>query len=98
VEEWIARADSLGAGEFLVTSIDQDGTLRGPDHDLLLACRKVSNRPMVASGGFKSNLEIQEVLSDFDYQGVALGSALHYNKLSLPELRFQLKSAGVEVR
>jgi imidazole glycerol phosphate synthase subunit HisF len=53
---------------------------------------------MVASGGFKSNLEIQEVLSDFDYQGVALGSALHYNKLSLPELRFQLKSAGVEVR
>lgn len=81
--EWIEKTVALGAGELLITSIDQDGTMKGFDTELM-DCIDVPV-PVIACGGLGK-------LSDISVKAdaIACASVLHYNKLTIGELQNEL--------
>lgn len=96
--EWARRAEGLGAGELLVTSIDRDGTGLGYDTELLRRMREAVSVPIIASGGAGSPEHFYEVLAG-DLADAALAASLfHFKRLSIMELKGYLKERGVEVR
>lgn len=98
VMKWAESAESLGAGEILLTSVDRDGTEKGLDLELLGCIRKVTDLPVVFSGGFGSVDELSELVKSGPLDAISIGSALHYNKISLRSVRECLWNAGAEVR
>lgn len=98
VLEWAGKAASLGAGEILLTSVDQEGTRRGFDIDLV---RQVATRvsiPVIASGGMGSGEHLVDVVTCGAADAVAMADILHYNRLALPHIRAVAKDAGIETR
>lgn len=91
--KWAEEAVSLGAGEILITSIDQDGTRRGPDLELLKSIQV--DVPVVYSGGVR----LQDVVEVSKYsQGCAIGASLHYGDCTISQVKDELRKAGMEVR
>lgn len=87
---WAARAVALGAGEILLTSVDQDGTRRGFDLGLIRAVAAACpSTPLVASGGMGC---VEHALQAFQAgaDAVAMASVLHYGKLSIQEVSDEL--------
>jgi cyclase len=83
---WIKKAIKLGAGEILLTSIDTEGTKNGFDIELIEAVQKVCKVPLVVCGG-AGNLEHIRGVFKKNIDGVALASVLHYNLLSIGEIK-----------
>ena len=98
VLEWLEEAVDLGAGEVLVTSIDQDGTEKGFDIELMQRSAQVSNVPVIASGGMGTPAHAKELLESSRVDAVAVARSLHYNRLSLIDLRQLLLTEGCGVR
>lgn len=96
--EWAKKAEKLGAGEILLTSMDRDGTREGYDLELLKAISGAVKIPVVASGGV-GNLEH---LADGFLKGKAdaalAASIFHFRKYSIKEAKRFLKKKGVPVR
>ncbi len=90
---WAEEAVALGAGEILLTSIDRDGTRRGPDMDLLRAIDV--DVPLVYSGGIRL-CDVAEVAEHSD--GMAIGASLHYGDCTIAQVKDELRKAGKEVR
>ncbi|MDZ4346077.1 MAG: imidazole glycerol phosphate synthase cyclase subunit [Candidatus Binatia bacterium] len=84
---WAHEAVELGAGELLITSIDQDGTKRGFDVDLIKAIAPHVSVPVTACGGAGCVEHIREVLREGKADAVAVASVLHYGKLTFEEIR-----------
>jgi len=82
---WAARAVALGAGEILLTSVDQDGTRRGFDLGLIRAVARECPVPLVVSGGMGC---IEHAVQAFQAgaDAVAMASVLHYGKLTIQEV------------
>lgn len=98
VVEWAASARALGAGEILLTSVDRDGTKTGMDIELFESVREVTDLPIILSGGL-GNVENLESLRDCKpIDALAIGSALHYRNLSIPEIRRKLINLGFDLR
>ena len=95
--EWIRQAESLGVGEILVTSVDQGGRKRGIGKELIAAVRQATSLPMIAAGGVGQWEDIASA-AHLGAEAVAVGSILHYQKATVPSLKQQLLSCGVEVR
>ncbi len=96
--EWAKRVEALGAGELLVTSIDNDGTKRGYDIQLLKLVTGNVRVPVIASGGCGS---LEHFLEAFENTGcdAALASSLfHYGELTVGQVKNYLSSHGVIVR
>jgi imidazoleglycerol phosphate synthase cyclase subunit len=87
VNTWISRLDAAAVGELLVTSVDFDGTKKGPDLELLDAIAGETSLPIVYSGGIRSVEESLAVLKRDEITGVAFGSALHYQLLEAKEIQ-----------
>ena len=98
VLEWLEEAVSLGAGEVLVTSIDQDGTEKGFDIELMQRAAQISEVPVIASGGMGAPADATELLKATEVDAVAVARSLHYDRLSFPELRQTLLAEGFGVR
>lgn len=83
VQEWAQEAVSLGAGEILLTSIDQDGTMNGPDIEVV---KTLAHLPVqvVYGGGIGGLDHLRSVLAA-GADGVAVGSALHYGKFHMEQ-------------
>jgi imidazole glycerol-phosphate synthase subunit HisF len=79
--EWAVRAVELGAGEIMVTSIDQEGTGKGFDLELVRRIADSVDVPVIASGGAGSPEDILAAVNDGRAQAVALASILHYGAL-----------------
>lgn len=93
VVKWAEEAVSLGAGEILITSIDRDGTRKGPDLDLLKSLQV--EVPLVYSGGIR----LQDVVEVSRYtEGMAIGASLHYGDCTINQIKEELDKAGKEVR
>ena len=92
VVEWCREAVSRGDGQILLTSIDQDGTMRGLDLPLVRAC-SVQPVPILASGGAGNADNLREVSELVD--GIAIGALLHYSKTTLKEIRELLCSSPI---
>lgn len=95
---WAAKAQELGAGEILLTSIDQDGTSRGLDIALIKAVTAAVDIPVIAGGGVGRNSDVVDGLRQGGAHAVAIGKALHYGNVQLPNLRANLADAGIPVR
>lgn len=97
VVEWCQRGYELGAGEILLTSVDQEGTRKGFDSALIEAVTKAVPVPVIASGGMGST---DHMISAFEHgaDAVAMADILHYDRVSLPVVRAAAIEAGLRVR
>lgn len=90
---WAAAAVERGAGEILVTSVEQDGTVKGLDHELIKALSFVEV-PLTASGGLCSVEDAKKALQQ-GCDALAVGAALHQGKINLGELRHELTEINI---
>jgi cyclase len=95
--EWARKAEALGAGEIFLTSIDQEGTRRGPDVALIEAVAGSVSVPVVYSGGIGNAQHVVDV-ANAGASGAAMSAALHYGLVSLSDTRLALIEAGQPVR
>jgi len=97
VLQWVRRAVQLGAGEILLTSVDQEGTRKGFDFELLQAVSDAVQVPIIASGGYGRPQDLVHAAA-LGISGIAVADALHWRRTTLPELKAHARSAGLEVR
>ena len=83
VSEWISCLEDLGAGEILLTSVDQDGTCSGPDDQLIQVASSITSVPLVVGGGFSDCDQIKSALIEKNISAVSLGASLHSHRLDL---------------
>ncbi len=82
VFSWVQEVESRGAGEILLTSIDNEGTGKGFDHDLVKEVTSLVSIPVIAHGGAKSKDDIFSVINDDNVDAVCIASMLHYSTLN----------------
>jgi cyclase len=98
VVEWARRGAELGAGEIMVTSVDQEGTRKGFDTALVRAVSAAVSLPVIASGGMGTVDHLLEVAAKGQADAVAMADILHYRRSSLPQIRAAAIAAGLSVR
>jgi len=96
--EWAARAAELGAGEFMLTSMDRDGTLDGYDLELTRAVAREVGVPVIASGGVGTLEHLLAGLTEGEADAVLAASIFHYGTYTIAEAKQYLAERGVPVR
>jgi imidazole glycerol-phosphate synthase subunit HisF len=96
VVEWAKRAVDLGAGEILLTSIDNEGTRKGFDLELVRAVGAAVGVPVVASGGAGEAGHVHEAIAA-GADAVAIAGLLHYRATTVGAIKSHLAERGVEV-
>ncbi len=96
--EWAMRAEKLGAGEILLTSMDCDGTKAGYDIELTRTVSENVHIPVIASGGAGTKEHFYEALTDGKADAVLAASLFHFRELGIMELKEYLADKGVDVR
>lgn len=96
--QWARQGEELGAGEILVTSVDNDGTRAGFDEDLVLAIRKSVSVPVIASGGAGKPADVVRLYRQANPSGVCVASMLHYGVADIAGLKNALADDGIKVR
>ena len=96
--EWAMKAESLGAGEILLTSMDADGTKAGFDVKLTRTISENVGIPVIASGGAGSMEHFKEVLTDGAADAALAASLFHYKELEIKDLKEYLCKNGISVR
>ena len=96
--EWAERAQRLGAGEILLTSMDRDGTRSGYDIELTRAVSRAVRIPVIASGGAGTLEHFYEALTHGGASAVLAASLFHFGELSIADVKNYLRSRGVVVR
>ena len=96
--EWAARAESLGAGEILLTSMDRDGSLDGYDVELTRSVADAVGIPVIASGGVGTLDHLVEGVTDGGADAVLAASIFHFGEFTVAEAKAHLTAAGVVVR
>jgi cyclase len=96
--EWAKRAEDLGAGEIMLTSVDREGTAKGFDIDLINAVTDRVSIPVIASGGMGKLEDINLVINEAHADAVAMAHVLHYNHLTIGDVRNHCENAKIPVR
>lgn len=96
--EWAVKAESLGAGEILLTSMDCDGTKNGYDIELTKAVSQAVRIPVIASGGAGCEAHFYEALTEGGAQAALAASLFHYKELEIKKVKEYLRNRGVSVR
>ncbi len=96
--EWIARAEKLGAGEVLLTSMDRDGTKAGYDVELTRRAAEAVNIPVIASGGAGKPEHFAQVLTEGKADAALAASLFHFAEIDMRELKNYLAEQGIAVR
>jgi cyclase len=96
--EWAQRAERLGAGEILLTSMDQDGTRNGFDLELTRAISSAVRIPVIASGGAGRLEHFYEALTEGGASAVLAASLFHFGEYKIAEVKDYLRERGVVVR
>ena len=96
--EWARKADRLGAGEILLTSMDCDGTKAGYDNELTALIADQVSVPVIASGGAGTMEHFYEALTVGKADAALAASLFHYKELEIRKLKHYLQKRGVPVR
>ncbi|MBQ2763185.1 MAG: imidazole glycerol phosphate synthase subunit HisF [Candidatus Methanomethylophilaceae archaeon] len=96
--EWSQKAQDLGAGEILLTSMDADGVKTGYDIELTAAVADALSIPVIASGGCGSVEHIYEVFTQTNASAALAASIFHYNECTVEGVKQYLKDRGVAIR
>ena len=98
VIEWVEKCQDLGAGEFLVTSMDADGTKGGYDNSLNAAIAAVSRVPLVASGGAGSPEDLADAVTIGKADAVLAASIFHFGEYTVADVKEHFASRGIPTR
>ena len=96
--EWATRAEALGAGEILLTSMDCDGTKAGYDIPLTRSISDTVKIPVIASGGAGTKEHFYEAFEKGGADAALAASLFHYKELEIADLKNYLKGKGIPVR
>jgi cyclase len=96
--DWVKQVEQLGAGELLLTSMNNDGTKSGFAIDITKAVAKVVNIPVIASGGAGSKAHFKDVFSNTDATGGLAASIFHFGEIPIPELKLYLQHNNIPTR
>ncbi len=96
--EWAMKAEKLGAGEILLTSMDCDGTKDGYDIELTRTISENVSIPVIASGGAGKKEHFYDALTDGKADAVLAASLFHFNELQINDLKEYLAGRGISVR
>lgn len=96
--EWAKKAEELGAGEILLTSMDCDGTKAGYDIELTRAVADAVSIPVIASGGAGTLEHFYDALSEGGADAALAASLFHYKELEICEVKDYLADRGISVR
>lgn len=96
--DWARRAVELGAGEILLTSMDQDGQKNGFDLNLVGAVSETVSVPVIASGGAGNAQDFVEVFTQTKASAALAASIFHYEEVGIMEVKSLLRDIGEEVR
>ena len=97
VVEWAKRGEALGAGEILLMSVDNEGLQRGMDLELIRAVTEAVDVPVICGGGVGCAQDVVDA-ANAGASAVATAALLHYKKATVPQLKADIRAAGVEVR
>jgi len=98
VIDWAREAEALGAGELLLTSMDDDGEKKGFDIGLTRVVAEAVGIPVIASGGAGACEHFYEVLTEGKADAALAASIFHYEETSIQAVKTFLKEKGVSVR
>ena len=96
--EWAKQAVSLGAGEILLTSMDEDGQKSGYDLELTRAVSRAVGVPVIASGGAGSMEHFKEAFTIGEADAALAASLFHFKELEIPKLKTWLRDNQIPVR
>ena len=96
--EWAVRAEKLGAGEILLTSMDGDGTKNGYDLELTRAISDAVRIPVIASGGAGTLEHFYEALTEGGADAALAASLFHFKELEIRQVKEYLHERGIPVR
>ena len=96
--DWIVKAEQLGAGEVLLTSMDRDGTKEGYDLELTRAAAEAVNIPVIASGGAGKMSHFYDVLTEGKADAALAASLFHFGIINMRDLKNYLAERGIAVR
>lgn len=96
--EWAMKAEKLGAGEILLTSMDCDGTKDGYDIELTRTISENVSIPVIASGGAGKKEHFYDALTEGKADAVLAASLFHFNELQIMDLKKYLAEKGISVR
>lgn len=96
--EWVIKCEKLGAGEILLTSMDQDGTKAGFDLELTKAISDAVSIPVIASGGAGRKEDFKAALTIGGADAALAASLFHYKELEIMDLKRYLQGEGISVR
>jgi len=94
---WAIKAEKLGAGEILLTSMDADGTKAGYDNQLNKAVSDAVNIPVIASGGAGKPQHLYDAIISGGADAVLIASITHFQNYTIEQLKQYLKSRGLPV-
>lgn len=98
VVEWVRKGESLGAGELLITSVDNEGTRKGFDVELIKAVSAAVAIPVIASGGMGECNHLYDVVNNGGADAVAMADVLHYERTNVEEIRRECLDRHLAVR
>lgn len=96
--EWVVRAERLGAGEILLTSMDRDGTKEGYDLELTRQVAEAVNIPVIASGGAGKMGHFYDVLTEGKADAALAASLFHFGIINMRDLKKYLGERGLCIR
>lgn len=96
--DWAKQAVALGAGEILLTSMNNDGTKDGFAIDITKQISEAVNVPVIASGGAGTMQHFKEIFENGKADAALAASVFHYKEIAIPELKRFLKSTQIEIR
>ena len=97
VVEWAVKAEKLGAGEILLTSMDADGTKAGYDNALNAAVTGAVDIPVIASGGAGTLEHLYEAITEGGADAVLMASITHFGNYTIKQMKEYLASRGIAV-
>ncbi|MDP1747138.1 MAG: imidazole glycerol phosphate synthase cyclase subunit, partial [Bacteroidota bacterium] len=95
---WAKHAETLGAGEILLTSMNNDGTKKGFAIDITNEVSQAVNIPVIASGGAGAKEHFKEIFQRSKASGALAASVFHFGEIPIPELKNYLKTQNIPVR
>jgi len=95
---WAQKAIKLGAGELIITSIDNEGTRKGYDIDLVKRIASFSPVPIIVHGGASGPESFANILNSCQVDGLSAGSIFHYNDFSVKDIKKYLQKNNFPIR
>lgn len=96
--QWAQKAEQLGAGEILLTSMNNDGTKAGFSINITGQVSRSVNIPVIASGGAGIMAHFRDVFFNTSCSAALAASIFHFNEISIPDLKNYLKNENIQVR